>query len=47
MAAWVSSLIVGFLLATSMTWLVSLINDRYIGREGYLSRFISKSSKKE
>jgi hypothetical protein len=47
MEAWASSLIVGVLLAVSLTWLVSLINDRYIEREKYLSRIILKRAKKE
>jgi hypothetical protein len=47
MEAWASSLIVGILFAVSLTWLVSLINDRYIKREKYLSRLILKCAKKE
>jgi len=47
MEAWASSLIVGVLLAVSLTWLVSLINDRYIKREKDLSRLILKRVKKE
>ena len=47
MEAWASSLIVGFLLGTSLVWLVSLINDRYIKREKYLSSLILKRAKKE
>jgi len=47
MEAWASSLIVGFLLGASLVWLVSLINDRYIKREKYLSRLILKRAKKE
>ena len=47
MEAWASSLIVGILLSLSLTWLVSLINDRYIKREKYLSRLILKRAKKE
>jgi hypothetical protein len=46
MEAWASSLIVGILLSLSLTWLVSLINDRYIKREKYLSRLILKRAKK-
>ncbi len=47
MEAWASSLIVGVLLAVSLTWLVSLINDRYIKREKDLCRLILKRAKKE
>jgi hypothetical protein len=47
MEAWTSSLIVGFLLGASLVWLVSLINDRYIKREKYLSRLILKRAKKD
>jgi hypothetical protein len=47
MEAWTSSLIVGFLLGGSLVWLVSMINDRYIKREKYLSRLILKRAKKD
>jgi hypothetical protein len=47
MEAWTSSLIVGFLLGASLVWLVSMINDRYIKREKYLSRLILKRAKKD
>ena len=47
MEAWASSLIVGFLLGASLVWLVSMINDRYIKREKYLSRLILKRAKKD
>ncbi len=46
METWASCLIAGILLAVSMTWLVSLINDRYIKREKYLSSLILKRVKK-
>jgi len=47
MEAWTSSLIVGFFLGGSLVWLVSMINDRYIKREKYLSRLILKRAKKD
>ena len=47
MEAWASSLIFGFLLSASLVWLVSLINDRYIKREKYLSRLILKRARKD
>jgi hypothetical protein len=47
MDAWTSSIIVGFMMGTSLVWLVSLINDRYIKREKDLSRLVVKRAKKE
>jgi hypothetical protein len=47
MEAFASSLIVGFLLSASLVLLVSLINDRYIKREKYLSRLILKRARKD
>jgi hypothetical protein len=47
MEAWASSLIIGFLLGGSLVWLVSMINDRYIKREKFLSRLILKRAKKD
>ena len=47
MEAWALSLIIGFLLGGSLVWLVSMINDRYIKREKYLSRLILKRAKKD
>jgi len=47
MEALASSLIAGFVLSAALVWLVSLINDRYIKREKYLSRLILKRAKKE
>jgi hypothetical protein len=41
-----SSLIIGFLLASSSVWLVSFINDRYTQREIKLSRLLLKRGKK-
>jgi hypothetical protein len=47
MEAWTLSLIIGFLLGGSLVWLVSMINDRYIKREKFLSRLILKRAKKD
>jgi hypothetical protein len=47
MDALTSSIIVGFLLGSSMVWLVSMINDRYSKREKNLSRLVVKRAKKE
>ncbi len=47
MEALASSLIFGFLLSASLVWLVSLINDRYVKREKYLSRLILKRARKD
>jgi len=45
MEAWASSLIVGTLLAVSLTWLISLFNNRYIERE--TGKIDSASGRKE
>ncbi len=47
MDAWTSSIIVGFMMGTSLVWLVSLLNDRYIKREKDLSRLVVKRGKRE
>jgi hypothetical protein len=47
MDALTSSLIIGFLLGSSLVWIASLINDRYIQREKHLSRLLLKRGKKD
>ncbi len=47
MDAWTSSIIVGFMMGTSLVWLVSLLNDRSITREKDLSRLVVKRGKRE
>jgi hypothetical protein len=46
MDAWTSSLIAGFIMGSSLVWLASLINDRYLKREKDVSRLILKRAKK-
>jgi len=46
MEAWTTSLIAGFVMASSLVWLASLINDHYIKREKDVSRLILKRAKK-
>ncbi len=46
MDALTSSLIIGFLIASSCVWLASFLNDRYIKREKHLSRLLLKRVKK-
>jgi hypothetical protein len=46
MDAWTSSLIAGFFMGSSLVWLSSLINDRYLKREKDVSRLILKRAKK-
>jgi hypothetical protein len=46
MDAWTSSLIAGFIMGSSLVWLASLINDRYLRREKDVSRLILKRAKK-
>ncbi len=41
------SLIIGFLLASSSVWLISLINDRYTQKEKFISNLLLKRGKKE
>ncbi|MDI6754417.1 MAG: hypothetical protein QME78_08485 [Thermodesulfobacteriota bacterium] len=42
-----SSLIIGFLLASSSVWLIAHINDRFTRREKDLSRLLLKRGKKD
>jgi len=46
MDAWTSSLIAGFVMGSSLVWLASRINDRYIKREKNVCRLILKRAKK-
>ena len=46
MGAWTYSLIAGFIMGSSLVWLASLINDRYLKREKNVSRLILKRAKK-
>jgi len=47
MGAWTYSLIAGFIMGSSLVWLTSLINNRYLKREKDISRLILKRAKKE
>ena len=43
----ISSLVIGFLLASSSFWLIAFINDSYTHREKKLSRLLLKRGKKD
>jgi hypothetical protein len=43
----ISSLVIGFLLASSSFWLIALLNDTYTHREKKLSRLLLKRGKKD
>ena len=47
MEAWTYSLIAGFVMGSSLVWLASLINNRYIKREKDVCRLVLKRAKKE
>ena len=41
----ISSLVIGFLLASSSFWLIAFINDSYTQRENKLARLLLKRGK--
>jgi fructose-specific phosphotransferase system IIC component len=47
MDGFITSLIVGFLIGSSMAWLASRINDRYTKWEKRISNIILKRGKRE
>ncbi len=47
MKAMISSLIIGFLLASSSVWLIALLNETYTHREKKLSRLLQKRARKD
>jgi hypothetical protein len=47
MTGMISSLVIGFLLASSSFWLIAFINDSYTHREEKLSRLLLKRGKKD
>ncbi len=43
----ISSLVIGFLMASSSFWLIGFINDSYTHREKKLARLLLKRAKKD